>query len=164
MDQARKAEAGGCGESVAWAAANLISPAAALPGAMIGAWIGMGPTADVATSLSAAVAAFVTGPFTGDGLVPYGIAFLPCVLAGTTMMAFASVWPICRSYFVWVAVGILLGAVVGLMFAVFSYWVLWPAGGAGAACALVYRLIMGFAMPTVEQANPSPPPSSSAEA
>jgi hypothetical protein len=160
MERERNAGGGGCGEIVAMAAATFISPAAALPGAMFATWLAFGSGAgSFSDSLLESLAALLTGPFTTAGLYAYSIAFLPCLFAGAAMTACSSVWPACRRYPVWAAVGAVLGALIGLLMGAFATTLLVsPGAGAGTACALLYRLIVGFAMPSVEQANPRPAP------
>lgn len=105
------------------------------------------------------------------GMIVYVLACAICFLAGAAMTGAAIKWPLLRPMRWWVAVGAFLGGVV--LPAILLLHRLASQGQlhadplalvglgalAGAVSAFVYRLIMGFAIPTVEQANPPAPPS-----
>ena len=123
---------------VAMFAATLIAPAAA-PISVIVAMAIRDGSADL---LLFAPLALVTLP----GLYGYFIGFLATLLLGTAMTLLSLRFPVARSLRIWLAVGAVSGALVGLVFRAHGWEVPALAAVAGAASALTYRLIVGPAL------------------
>ncbi len=77
------------------------------------------------------------------GMYGYALAFVPVLVLGVVLTASAREIRQVRPFWVWATVGALSGITIALMFAPFAVDVVFSGAAAGAACASIYRLIVG---------------------